>query len=848
MRRDFKILHFLVCLSAVKCQPDRLETFRQSIASITEIHKLKYQNFNRVVIKNVHCVVYFYEPMKFNYGIAYGRMDDDWVYERQPSGVSARFYSCLNCKLAEWVRNKLSESLGTVPALYQKIFPTTGNRGSYGMMTLDEIAGYADRSVNILLNFFDVYTYAWSFDTSVLKTMVSLRFKIELWRTDPEHWSPTTGILEILNGIQKFTALNCGEIPSSATGDSGQFYGHPESRYDEEMETLLTNIGPTYLYNPYKQCGVGQMLLDPGSDDPVSKELGRVSVTFGCGNVGLSLAEIRQQITQTDDLEAIHWYQSIVFDSIVKIVYNKLYSMLSDASEPIVHDEIAEGFRILSFMLNNVALVPRPLTEYFRLMDPDSTKNVRGEEWTEFTAYLEANYVVNASFSSVENASDYVIRLEPERSDGLGIEGFLDKIIGKLGDYKCFVRLFEFLTFEFRRTPRTRDADKLNAFVERKFCTNASPPPGASSSGIAESFPIHQGCDLVHTLYRYCIESFLLLNDQHGNYSREKDQRQTAAVATYMSRIVYHLIVFDNAYGWPPLAKITSNLRHTWTIVSKWFADGWIYSEAVRYVHLAVAELNGFGTEFCRPPAYNYLWSGNVDYDAIGLHETIRHGLTALFVDAGVHTDLSVYPVRLTTTVLIEIFEKKMDHFESYRCTVRVQWKGERKTVGDVYESVYSLVSSPSEVYGLHDVFLKFSIAVCFYEAKTLFNGCHTEYNVAAAEYEKLKSKILPVDRFPQHLRDIVDYYNFYFETEHRKTPIADRFTETDYERVSAELLNFGVYIDFDSPKCSLYESDGGQHNDNSTSDIGSTGIIKEFFKTFDVFLADINDLYAAHR
>lgn len=787
---------------------------------------------SNVFLKNVMCQVYIYNHPSGKTG--------EWTMDIGPYRTSARFYLCLNCKFAKWVHEKLFVLIENDPVLYQKTLVSNPLGG--GSVPDENIVKHLAIFVNVILNFLDVYTYESFLDTSLLKSLVELQFKIHLIRTKTTDTIVET-VLDTLNQLQKFIVLNC-EILSAGLYD-GQFYGYPMffpvDSIENDVKNLLTDIGPTYLYNPLRLCDVDRFLLNNavmGSVDPISKELSRIRITLpSCVERTFLLRDIGRQVQGTDSLEVIHWYQSVVYNSILKLLYTKLYYTLDDQGR-IGEEEIIDGFQILGFMLNNDKLLPEPLIEYFKLMKnqenegPSTRASVEDEEWAKFTAYLKANYVENSE-NTTSDFSDFKIDLNDElqhKSD-MGLEQFLDEIIGKFNDCQCFVRLYEFFTFKRYTYSATENTEKLRTFVNEKLCTNyttlqnasvepsvslpdASTPSNNLRSDTKNGRNRDRGCDLVYILHRFLIESFVVLYNNRTN-EKHVNEKHFLDVAANVNSVVRYLRVFDDHFDWIPLKGMASNLIDIWTLSDNWFKDNRSYSETYRFVYLFMAELNGFGIEHCKPPGYNHLSFGNVDFDGIGLHENARRDVMSIFEGrVSALNPLSADPPMIK--VLIDLFEEKSYFIDSYSIVVRLYWKGELKTVIDIYRSLISSVPSVIYVYAFLDVYLKFSIAVIFYQtlelfaryrffgsANSNFGKNKNPYTNLSKQLKEMESKILAMELFPKRLHGTVNYYNLFLKNEYFNALKLNGSEPTVYfttinitDELSADLSSFGIFID----------------------------------------------------
>lgn len=86
----------------------------------------------------------------------------------------------------------------------------------------------------------------------------------------------------------------------------------------------------------------------------------------------------------------------------------------------------------------------------------------------------------------------------------------------------------------------------------------------------------------------------------------------------------------------------------------------------LRFLSLAIAEINDFWTEICAPSkSVNYSSFNNIDFDAVGLHE----------IDLFFKFNSSVRNTNAessTFEVLIRLFKDKSEYFNAYENIVRI--------------------------------------------------------------------------------------------------------------------------------------------------------------------------------
>lgn len=840
---NFKTLCFLLCLTMVKndnVQLNKLPRFQQSIGSSTKVQNFQYASLSNVEIKNVKCTVYFYNEMNLD-----NHKDENSMNDEEPYSKSTRFYSCLNCEFANWLNNKLFKLIVSHPELYREIFQLTYIESNQidtektTAKTLDEIDRHTQIFISIIFNFLDVYKYVSLLDTSLLKLLVSLQFKINDIRTfimnpvpdritDKSKNSVILKILKSLNDLQQFKALNCNS--PSITLEYSHFFGYSKSyvdvSYDEDMKNLLINIEPMiYLYDPRSDhCDVNKMLLnnDLITDGQISKEISRISITLSCSSQTFSIGEIQRKIIGMDDLEVIHWYQNIAFNSVLKLLYTKLYIFHSSKYDTNIFKKITDSFQTLSFLLDNVRLLPKPLITYFELISHHTFEDpLQDDKLAEFMDFVKTNYV-EKTIVTTPDFPDSIVWLDHNVSfsspSNLKPEEFLDEIIQKLDDYKYFTRLLEFLTFEVL-THRTKNTAKLNAFINEKLCKinsddqlTATRYPSAVSyyphNPLTSNSPendrklIDQGCNLVYIVYQICYETFITLNIIDENYLHENVEYKKK-LADNVNSIVSYLHIFEITYNWDPFEKISSNLVQVWVLLDNWLIWNDCRSMLARFFYLVLTEFNDFGIDFC---SHNCLSFDKIDFDAIGLKNNPDQNLMILLAENRLKLDLNYLADPPAIKILTRLLERKSHFIDSYTNVISIYWKGERKSMVDIYRSLILTVSSPYYTYAVLDVYLKYAIAVFFYQTNVLFTrycqyyshrGTEGNPHVMPEQLRVLESKTLSTDHFPKRYYGLISNFNLYFKKKFADAKKMDtKLCTANIDGESVALLGrFGVFI-----------------------------------------------------
>jgi len=265
------------------------------------------------------------------------------------------FYIYTNCSFAEWLQNKLFKFIEKFSIFYQSKFQNTYNNEFNKPFVkpnlidqLRDIESYVIRFISILLHNFLYITDTRDYDTSLIKTMLLLQFKIHFLTLPSDTKQPPSddvvvrSILEIMNLIQMFMATNCDVhtynekyynfdrylIKSSHFFD---FWITISADTNDSIEKIFLGINKLGLEDSNKYCTTDQMLLvnivAETPDHPVLWEISHAEVNTNSNTI--KIYQILQKIEKREcDLELIFWYQESIFNAIVKLIYSKIIKAL----------------------------------------------------------------------------------------------------------------------------------------------------------------------------------------------------------------------------------------------------------------------------------------------------------------------------------------------------------------------------------------------------------------------------------------------------------------------------------------------------------------------------------------
>lgn len=872
------VIYFTTITIGVKS--NKLTNLQTAIDKLVECERIS-DNLTKIIIKSQSYVIFHHDP---KYGEKTG-VDN--------FSKSTKFYSCINCEFANWTQLELYKIIETVPLLHHKIFINKYSAffGTFFQNTVrvfDEAEKYNDRFTRILFNFISVYSYSSLLDTSVLKILVSLRFKINLIRPNYERFLRESRdnvykiiivrMLETINELQKFKALNCDL--SSFRYDNKAFYGYSmsaRSTNEIDIDSFLEHIGPTELETSGAPCGVNQMTLKNliDSTNVSTDEILNASVSLTHGDVRMK--DVVEHVINSDNLEIILWYQSIVVDAIVRLIFGKIYDVLL-SNDSVLDANVTAKLRELKFIFSHYANVSKDAIDCFRLTSSyaNATNEERNKLRNMLNVYLTPDedriYVVNDRTA----LPNFRINIKRDDASKTNLIEFLDGIIENVEDYKCFVKSYELFNNEYKRyyIPHSTEPENVYFLVSKKICNERSNryydsaygqrdrpdkriklshQTSASTSNTPlypnKSYPIYinyvsiyeneQKIEIVRNLYYLCFETFIVLGDTLNNNDPDTSVVQNMEeIAKNLRSIHQYLYSLSNNYDEDKsLNKITYNLLPVLGNVIEHLRSQGTYDEIIRLLHVFITEFNGYGLLNCKLKSCNYLLFNDIDFGFCGLHSLVRNDF-----DKFIETNRFRYNDDNNRPPLFkeidERFAGKSEKFHAYDSRIMLYWKGEKLNIGDIIHSLHNAISHPSYAYAMLDIYLKFFIAVFYYETLMLLKCMQNHLNDSIIP-KIIEMVTISKGLFPKKFHSIIDYCNAYFK-EFLGECLGEKNTSESisYEKkLFNEFEILGIFVDSNvselPPVCT------GVLAFSLTI---SNSIKSNFFDSFVIFVGDLSD------
>lgn len=702
----------LLALMVTAVLPDeRLELRNQAInAGITS----KWSGKNKIIvyIKNKEYEIYTIQP----------EASTDRSFDEN---ILVKLFTCINCQLADWIKNEVFELIEPLPLFYNAIHEFAYNDTFYSKFVeiakdkYEKILYYNERFINMLMKYVSMYLKAYdtSIDTSLLRTLLSLQYRMKYITTHFEENKKIYDkdvirlLLEILNSVQKFTLINC---KLSFDYIHKQLFGFSmSSSAEKNIDTFLDDIHFLNLES-HKSCKASQMLM---YDTIIVPHFDNITWRVGDRKDGelISVQCAMQRIKYACDFEVMYWYQKYLLNTIMKVLFTTFLDYI--LSEKTLPDTVSDITHIINEVIKYVSCVPSDMKKLFHKFlssttgytsTTDYTNSENNSLVTTITEYLNVH-------SEIDNLpSEYTIDL------------FIYQLKLQSKDFKCFLRLFEFLHGEQNSFNRSflDIQSTIQSFEKTLLLDIKTPNDGLKNIAPTEEDKLKYdreiiGCEFFNGLYQYCFETTLYLNMSVSYDFILNIEKELYVFALQVLREVNSFLKEITKYSLHyPHLKMVYSISPLIELLEKnpiYFE----YFDIKRLVHVVMIEINSYNIKFCSTSPYNYLTFNNLNFDTIGL---IFTSVRSEIVDSRskIIQFMSDKRLNYSTRIYNSIFDISgvFDslNFSMYDNVIKVNWNGEKNSAGEINKSIMHGISSPYKINSLYHVYYKFSLAVVYYE------------------------------------------------------------------------------------------------------------------------------------
>jgi len=704
---------------------------------------------------------------------------------------SIAFYFCINCFFAEWVENQLIELIQNIPYLYidnpifKNKFIDDINKSDKSIKYIMEKTEYF---INVLTNFINKHSYnstSKMVDISFFKLLVSTNILLNyvLLKDEKMNVKKTlTRILRIINKTQKFMAYNCDIISSDYNNKFFFSYSMTKSKtnkYHIDIDSFLNVLRQYHLVTiEIERCKVPNILLRNiiFSEDIVYEEL--KSVKYYISEEVIDVIDFFKYIEMSDNLVIIYWYMKIILDIIIQLICKKTLIVLNN--QWVFDTRITEGFKIMSFLFTNSTIDDEQLVYGFKLLASNSLieDSDRSNLKKAIKNYTCKKRITQDQFDSNTDSSkvlpDYVIEIVSPLGSKYSLEEFMDAIINRDLEYKCFVNIFQILKIDHEQNYMLKPYSVYRFMYTKGTNENIVKEWTLSFHSDIKETPL---CKLVIKMYQYCVEYGIALtgNNRTKKSPIEINTKETIdffeCISDFMdSLFMYHPTIKQDRFLkelimeiYPVLKTKEHALNYEWKIYN-----------LVRIIYVVMIALDKYSLEVCKGKIKNNFLFNNVEYDTIGEHPNqkldmlrdLQNELTFIMQDKSNIPNLTYSFNELKKTFDLELL---------CDCKIWFFWAGEMKTKDDIYNIVKFQILNPIYVYALYDIYFKYIMAILYCEFITVVEQLHWHFEfkpettafvsmlINPLKLEIAEDNILPKKFMDIYIKCLNDFIKNYF-------------------------------------------------------------------------------------
>jgi len=306
------------------------------------------------------------------------------------------------------------------------------------------------------------------------------------------------------------------------------------------------------------------------------------------------------------------------------------------------------------------------------------------------------------------------------------------------------------------------------------------------------------------------------MNKYPPNNKSIKNKRVKNMVKKNIKYIINTLSTLTNSDNNYSLTKITLNLVLVNEFSKKWLWTFTKYNQKITwFLHFIINELNDYGLEFCKP-----IISDKILFEKLKLDSTKLNTNVGKFITNSEKYQLVESYVQ-DFEKLIKKYIQQSKHMTDINGLIKLSWKGEEKSIEDIYTNINSSISNPTSLLALYDILYKFSIATIFYYTTKL----HLNYEYSHSKIHNLIQIYFVEDNFPITFKEFINEYKIQIYnnniTENSNNVLTELCTKLN-------MLGIIVYILLDSPNSKI-------NNQNT-----STGI-EDNIKSINNLVAQVN-------
>lgn len=652
------------------------------------------------------------------------------------------FYIFINCKISLWHIQRISNFIDATPLFFQYKFQ---NYDQYDKLyklkfsndlnsLIYEVKTIVVQFISILNNFLDIFVdSSFYMDNSVLKTLVSLKIKIDMMSIinyeNPTYFNRSDNdivqiLLEEMNTLQRFLPMNCEYTPYEMK--NSQLFGFWIAVNGEESEieniiSIVSNIYDTIDLNSVtklQNCSIEKIFLENivnmSSHDLVAIDIGNSIVKITKAET-IKIKDLWYLMKKSFNIDVIVWYHDIILTALMKLIYYK-------ASIEGQHTD--ESIKRIKEINKKISESGNDIPEYF-VEGFERLKNLERDHTNWCSNLLQyADSIDNIQFSKSE-----LINTE---SDESYFEMLLGKILNNFDDIKC--------AHGFLKNLRRENDKYFNK-------------PGITSQLLSRKAHVHneemiesqynkstKACDLLLNMFKLSFRAHIDINAFEAASLAMSDDKKVKADFKEIKTVCFAIIKHETNNI--SLSKIAYNIA---TILENQRYDSQIKEHELlqfkRILNIIMSELNVYSLKYCSRSPFNYLLFNNINLSTSGNNILLQNSIRNLIVNRynisiGIENDTITSTEDLQYIKINDIYEIYVKNnliFEYYEDNIKFHWKRQQQSVKYIFLDAMEMTLDPQLIYTLYDIYFKFYIAAVYYEMQNVL----TENS-----YKNLKTKL----------------------------------------------------------------------------------------------------------
>ncbi|CAI6367568.1 unnamed protein product [Macrosiphum euphorbiae] len=677
------------------------------------------------------------------------------------------FYIYTNCSFAEWLQNKIFQFIEKFPIFYQSKFQNTYNNEFNQPNLIDkliEIDSSVKRFINILLHNFLHLTDSRDYDTSLLKTMLILQFKIHFLTLSVDTKQPPSddvvvrSILEIMNLIQTFMATNCDVHTHNEKYFNDDEYFIKSSHFfdfwitisadtNDLFEKFLKLIKELGLEDSEKYCNTDQMLLvNVVAENPDHLVLWEIShAEVYTNSKTMKIYQILNKIEKREcDLELIFWYQESIFNAIVKLTYHKIIKALQQGT-------LLKPEDIVKLIPKFIEL-PTDVTDYFTSGIYDTDKN---------NEQINPDDIKEKLIKMITDLHDSITNIiletynTTENQDVSNLDEFTTYMNSNSEMFYCYISVCKFLRNEFTKyyIPFLRDLSKVEHIVYEDVKIDE-----IVRSDVDDKLTESSSCQYIRDLYSLCLEAttFLKMVLDTENYMVGEYLEEVNTILTSIRKWSIEVIERCTYKGCRDLLKVS---YHIYVVLNPKHKEHFKYNQVPMFMSLIMSILNTYGIDHCSPPKFNFLLFNSTHLEAIGNDAVLNKRVNSFVQSLETYRNIPIvenYSTFLNIENFYKTYLEETALFTNNKDKFSFFYKGERKYIHEIYNNIRAINLDPSHVFKLYDIYFKFILCSIFNKVWVFAN-----YSVKESQSKSNVLRFDDCDDFHHHYNMFLNIENF---------------------------------------------------------------------------------------